>query len=195
MAVKVKKTGVSKSAYNVQGQTLQEVWDDIVAKGPKNDGQSVAGLTQCKLGGIAGLKFKFDVEKKKDDYVAEARLDKAVLNFSCSIQLPKLTSAGRLSDEGKKAWLAFITGVAKHELEHVKEYEKECGKMAKELEDLTATGKDKKEDKAKRAAQKAWESAYKSQFAPAKNDKRLTANAKALDGKTGHGPTLDLSIP
>jgi predicted secreted Zn-dependent protease len=195
MAVKAKKSGDSKSVYTVQGKTLQQIWDDIVAKGPKSNGKAVAGLTRCTLSGVSGVKFKFDVTENKGSYEAEAQLDSAEIGFSCSIQLPKLASTDGLSQEARKAWQAFLTGVAAHELEHVKEFEKECNLMAKEMGALTASGKDKSESGAKKAAQKAWEQAYKTEFAEAKNAKRLEANAKALDGKTGHGPTLDLSIP
>jgi predicted secreted Zn-dependent protease len=195
MAVKVKNTGVSKSTYNVQGSTLQEIWDDIVAKGPQNNGKSVAGLTRCTLGGVSGVKYAFSVEEDGGEHKAEAKLESGVLSFSCSIQLPKLASTNGLSAEAKKAWQSFIAGVAAHELEHVKEFEKECAAMAKEMDGLSGKGKGKKEDQAKKAAQKAWEQAYKTEFAEAKNTKRLEANAKALDGRTGHGPSLDLGIP
>ena len=195
MAVKAKNSGVSKSMYTVSGSTLREIWDDIVAKGPQNNGKSVAGLTRCTLGGVSGVKYKFTVEEDDDEHSAEAQLESGVLSFSCSMQLPKLASADGLSAEAKKAWQSFISGVAAHELEHVKEFEKECAAMAEEMAELSAKGKGKKEDQAKKTAQKAWEQAYKAAFADAKNNKRLEANAKALDGRTGHGPTLDLSIP
>lgn len=195
MAVKVKSTGTSKSIYNVSGKTLQEIWDDIVAKGPKNDGKDVAALTRCTLGGVSSVKFAFDVEEQKDgSFEAEARLEGGTLEFSCAMQLPKLASATGLSAAAKQEWTSFLSGVAAHELEHVKEFEKECSAMAKEIDKLRASGSGKKEDQAKKAAQKAWEQAYKTAFAPARNDKRLNANAKALDAKTGHGPTLDTSI-
>ena len=195
MAVKAKKGAVSKANYDVQGSTLQEVWKDIEAKGPKVDGKSVAGLTSCKLTGVNGLKYKFESKENKGVKEVEARLENGVVQFTCSIKLPKLVTLNQLSPEGKKAWTAFITGVAKHELEHVTDFEKEVNKMAKEMEAIRAKGKDKDEGRAKRAAQKEWEKTYKKDFAPDKNKKRLKETAKKLDSKTGHGPKLDLSIP
>jgi predicted secreted Zn-dependent protease len=188
--VTAEKGKVTTTTYDITGTTLEEVYNDIQSKGPLTDGKHYAGLTKCTLTGFDDA-YEFTTEEEKGKITGYARFNKAKLKFDCEITLPKFDDyKKKLSDEDQKTWETYYKGVVAHENEHVSDYEAEVGRWAADVAALRGDAAGKDEKKAQAAAQTALGKNFKADFTPAKNEAKLKATAKKLDGSSGHGPTL-----
>ncbi len=191
--VTAEKGKVSTTTYDITGTTLEEVYNDIQAKGPTVDGKHYAGSTKCVLSGF-DEGYETTTEEEKGKITGYARFDKAKLKFDCEITLPKFDDyKKKLSDADQKTWETYYKGVVAHENEHVADYEAEVTRWAADVAALRGDAEGKDEKKALAAAKAALGKNFKADFAPAKNEAKLKATAKKLDSGSGHGPTLKYS--
>lgn len=179
-----KRTG-KNSSYACKGDTLKDLGAFIKKNGPldPNAGKRYAGLAKCKADlSLAQKNFDFKVTKKGDKNEVEVTVKGAELKYTCDIVLPKL-GASKIKGDAKKEWERFVKAVSTHEDGHVTEYEKEMKAAAKDVDKMKGKGKDKKEDKAKKAAFED----FKKQLNKLNLAQRITDNAKAYDASNGHG--------
>ena len=186
----VKVDTAKVTAYKVTGKTLEEIWNDIQKKGPKDGGKARAGFTTAPV--VTPNDYKFDEEqdtktKIKDGEAWKVTAKGGEISVSPVIQIAELDSDKDLSDEDKKTWATFIKGVRDHEDEHVAATKKEAEAVAKEIGEIegTGTGKDKKT--AIKTATADWIKQFKAAFDGGKLDKRMKKVIEDLDS-SGHGP-------
>ncbi|QYK40755.1 MAG: DUF922 domain-containing protein [Paracoccaceae bacterium] len=178
--------------YKVSGKTLEEIWNDIQKKGPKDGGKARAGYTTAPVDTPNSYKFDEEQDTKAKVKDGEAWIVTAKggeIKVSPVIQMPELTDDKDLSDEDKKAWATFVKGVRDHEDEHVAATKAEAEAVAKEIGEIAGkgTGKDKKA--AVKAATADWVKQFKAAFDGGKLDKRMKKVNSDLD-TSGHGPVL-----
>jgi predicted secreted Zn-dependent protease len=193
--VTVKNEGVKVVTYKVSGKTLAEIWDDIKAKGPKDDGKHRAGFTKAPV--VTPDRLNFDSEtttNKAGETEMTVWIKSAEIKMKAEIKLPKLASDKDLSPKAKAEWKRFMKELREHEDEHVETTEKEAKAIAKEFSELTGTGAGKDKKVAAKEAQADFVKNFKASFGGNEVDQRLKKVNKALDSG-GHGPVLDTSIP
>jgi predicted secreted Zn-dependent protease len=178
--------------YKVSGTTLEEIWLDIVKKGPKDGGKPRAGYTTAPVETPTNYKFDEEEDTKAKPKAGEAWKVKAKggeVTLSPVIQIPELASDKDLSDEDRKTWETFLKGVRDHEDEHVDATKTEAEAIAKEIGEIEGkgTGKDKKA--AVKAAIEDWTKNFRDAFGGGKLQKRVQKVNTDLD-TSGHGPVL-----
>jgi predicted secreted Zn-dependent protease len=188
----VKVDTPSVKPYKVSGTTLEEIWNDIVKKGPKDGGKPRAGYTSAPA--ETPNDYKFDEEedpkaKPKDGEAWKVTAKGGEIKVKPVIQIPELDSDKDLPDEDKKTWATFVKGVRDHEDEHVAATKAECEAVAKEIGELVGKGEGKDKKAAVKAAIKDWIDQYKAAFGGDKFPKRLKKVNEDLD-TSGHGPVL-----
>lgn len=190
MAVTARKGRINKSTYTVAGDTLEAINKDIDRKGPKdpNDGKRYSGLCSGKLTLLIGPSdFAFVTTAGSSPVEVTATLAGGTVTSDCEITLPKLASDKGLSATAKKEWNRFLAAVETHEDGHVDAYFAEAKALAKELNEMSATGSGKDEKSARVAAQRALVGAMSKAYGGSVLSDRAGANAKAYDARNKHG--------
>jgi predicted secreted Zn-dependent protease len=179
--------------YTVAGTTLEEIWKDIEAKGPKDGGKARAAYTTAPAVLPANIAFDGKVDPKKKgaaEYEVTLWYKAAKITITPEIQMPSLKSDKDLTPEEKKIWKAYLKDVRAHEDEHVAATKKEAEAIAKEVAAIEGTAEDKDVKSATKAAQEDFQKKMdKAKLNSAEFEKRLDAVNKALD-TGGHGPVL-----
>ena len=194
--ITIKKSKPTMIPYVVQGSTLQEIWTDIQAKGPTDDGKSRAGYTKADVTTPASYDFDGKVKPNKGKGVmdVEVWIKTGTFDLTADIKIPKLKSDKDLSPAARKEWARFMKELLSHEMEHVAATEKEARKFADEMLKLKGKGSDADKEKAKQLAAENFSAEQAKKHSNAEFKKRLKAANKALDS-SGHGPVLKTSIP
>lgn len=188
----VKVDTAKVTTYKISGKTLEEIWNEIAKKGPKDGGKPRAGYTTAPVETPNDYKFDEEQDEKakvKDGEAWKVTAKGGEIKVKPVIQIAELDSDKDLSDEDKKTWATFIKGVRDHEDEHVAATTKEAEAVAKEIGEIEGkgTGKDKKT--AVKAATADWVKQFKAAFDGGKLDKRMKKVNEDLD-TSGHGPVL-----
>lgn len=195
---KVKLVGTTNKTYTVKGTTLAEIWKDIEKRGPKVHGKNVAGVTATPVwidGKASKMDFKFTPGKAGKGFDAELWHKSGTVSYEAKIKVPKLDSDKKLSAKAKSEWKRFISGVLSHEQEHVAVAKKVATTLGTEVEALKFKGSGADKKAALKDAVKTYKKIFTSKYSESKINERIDKAHKALDSKTGHGPTLKTSIP
>lgn len=193
---KVKHIGTTVKNYTVKGDTLDEIWKSIEAKGPKAHGKNVAGLTTCPVT-VNPSSVKIDhafTPNKKGGFDAELWHKAITLEYKCTIQMPKLASDKNLSKAAKTEWNRFMAKLEKHEQGHVDVTNKEAKVMGAEIDALKFKGSGADKKSAFKAAVKTFTKEFTTKYSEAKVDARLEKAHKKFHSSKGHGPALDRTI-
>lgn len=193
---KVKHTGTANKTYTVKGDTLADIWADILKKGPKAHGKNVAGLTTCPVN-VDGNSVKFDQtfkENKKGGFDAEMFHKKGNLTYKCTILMPKLASDKKLSKAAKSEWSRFMAKLDTHEQGHVTVTGKEAKIIGAEMDAMKFKGSGKDKKAAFQAAVKTYKKDFIAKYGGSKVSDRLEKAHKAYHAKGGHGPALNTTI-
>ena len=206
MTVTFKTEKTKLKTYTVAGDTLADIYKDILKKGPKdpNDGKKVAALTTTKLFlQISDPKVRFAPDgatttNKKGEAVVKALLKTMDAKMTSETLYPKL-GAAKLSVRAKVEWLRFIGLLIVHEAGHIGDAEKECKAIIKEIDKMRGNGTGADEGAAAKNASMDLAAQIVKAFSVKKLDKRFNDRHKKFDkpkkkGKPGHGPVLDTSI-
>lgn len=195
-SVKAKTPKPKKVPYTVAGDTLADIWKDIEKKGPKIGGKNRAGKTKADGEAKPNYKYKLKEDKAKGVFICDLWTE--VVNVTLvkgTIDHPKLASDKKLSAKAKKEWKRFMKELMVHEDEHVTEMMTEMKALGGEVVNITKQAEDADKKKAVEAAVAAWETDVLARIDKATIEARLKKVNDALDSKSGHGPTLDTSIP
>ena len=190
MGIKITKTKPKITTYGVTGNTLKEVWDNVLKKGPKdpNDNKKVAALTETTI----EVADRWDPEIRSGQCLPDGTLETTVgvKNFSMTIEgaikMPKLGTNG-LSKTAKKEWDRFITKLDKHEREHMDVTEKLAKEIGKEIMKIEGVGLGADEKKSFEAGKAAFLKLYVAEYNGKKIAARINAEAKKFDKATKHG--------
>ncbi len=192
--VTVKKGAIGKKPYTVKGDTLQDIWSDILKKGPKDprSGKKVAGYTDCPVKPPTKATYdgNTDQDKKTGEYTVTVWFKAAELTMTGTIKMPKLASDKKLSAKAKQEWKRFMKLLIAHENEHVAVTEKAAKAFAADMQALTGVGVDIDKEEAKK---KAGADLQTNRQNLSSLQERLDKANKDLDSG-GHGPTLKTSI-
>ncbi len=194
--VKVKTPKPAKKPYKIAGDTLAAIWQDILKKGPTVKGKKRAGKTTADGEAKPNYKYKVKHDKAKALYTCELWTEVVnVTLLKSQIEYPNLSSDKKLSAKAKKEWKRFAKELMTHENEHVTAMLDEMKVLGNEVINITKSVENADKQKAIDEAVAEW-----STDVLAKVDKpiivaRLEKVNTALDSKSGHGPTLDTSIP
>lgn len=194
--VKPKKPTPSEKPYNIAGDTLAAIWKDIEKNGPKINGKNRAGKTTAD--GEAKPNYKYKLKEDKAKGVVTCELWTDVVNVTLlktKIERPKLKSDKKLSDKAKKEWKRFYKDLMAHEQEHVDAMMDEMKVMGGEVVNITKTAEDADKKKALEKAVADWSTDVLNVIDKPKIVARLKKVNDGLDSKSGHGPTLNTSIP
>lgn len=193
-SVTVASPSIKNKTYSVSGDTLQEIYDDLLKK--QVGGTDAVG--DCTTGVTVPSVKKFDEEqnekfKKKgqEEWIVTAKKGLEV-TIDVTITLPSLTSDGKLTKAAKKEWARWLKDLTAHEDLHVEAAKTVAEECAKELSDMKGTGQGKDKDAAIKAAEAAFVKAYDAAFGGSKVAQRVAAAHKKLDAK-GNTFTLDIS--
>ena len=193
--VKVDKKSTKVNKYSVAGITLQEIWDDIKAKGPTTKaGKKVAGYTEAPVTLPGNFPLDGKIKKKKDEFEVEVFFKSVTMTMVPQMKVPQLSSDKDLSPAAKKEWKRFMKALMSHENEHVTVTENEAKKFGGEMLKLKGKAKGADKEKAKEEAAQALNKEQGKKHTDAKLQERLTKVNKGLDSG-GHGPVLKTSIP
>lgn len=195
-SVTVKTPKPTKVPYTVAGNTLADIWKDIEKKGPKVGGKNRAGKTKADGEAKPNYKYKLKEDKAKGVFVCDLWTE--VVNVTLvkgTIDHPKLASDKKLSAKAKKEWKRFMKELMEHEGEHVTAMLNEMKVLGGEVVKITKQATDADKKKAVAAAVSDWETDVRAKIDKAIIVARLKKVNDALDSKSGHGPTLDTSIP
>ncbi len=191
MTITVKHTGTANKTYKVEGETLADIWNDILKKGPVVNGKHVAAKTVCPVEMKASsvkMDHKIVASKKtKGHFDAELWHKKGAMTFKCTVLMPKLASDKALSPKAKKEWRRFLGKLAGHEKEHETLTGHEASHLAAEMDGLKFKGTGASEKKAFDAAVKTFRKEFTKNYGGTKIDDRLKEAHKSFDAKTGHG--------
>lgn len=193
--ITIQETKPKVVPYAVQGDTLAEIWSDIQAKGPKDEGKSRAGYTTAPVKPPAQYAFdgKVKSNKSKGEFEVEVWIKTGVFKMSSEIQAPSLKSDKALSAKAKKEWKRFEKALMAHEQEHVAATRAAARKFADELLALKGKGVHADKEQAKKLAAEDFNKQQAKKHDDAAFKKRLKDANKKLDAG-GHGPVLDTSI-
>lgn len=189
--IKADKASVSNKTYGVQGKTLAEIRDSLVAN--QIGGTDAVGdcTTAVKVPSIS----KFDEEenpkpKQKGmvEWTIQAKSGPKV-EVDATITLPVLKSDKDLSAAAKKEWQRFLSELSAHEDLHVAAAQGVADEIAEELSKMKATGSGKDKDAAIKAATADYVKQYNAAYAGTKVAERVKKAHQALDKK---GNTFDL---
>lgn len=178
------------TSYQVTGNTLKEVWDNVLKKGPKdpNDGKKVAALTATEI----VVADRWDPELRRGSCLDNGKMEAVVgvKNMSITvygeIKMPKLGS-NKLSKSAKKEWDRFIKKLAAHEREHMDVTEKVAVEMSKVVMKMEGIGLGADDKKAFEAGKKAFLDAYVKAYGPKQLSKLIAEAHKKFDKATKHG--------
>lgn len=180
------------NTYKVSGTTLEEIWNDIQKKGPKDGGKARAGYTTAPVDTPSDYKFDEEEDPKakvKDGEAWKVTAKGGEVTVKPVIQIAELDSDKDLSDEDKKTWATFIKAVRAHEDEHVAATKAEAEAVAKEIGEIEGKGQGKDKKAAIKAATADWIKQFKAAFDGGKLQKRMKKVNEDLD-TGGHGPVL-----
>ncbi|HMO09673.1 MAG TPA: DUF922 domain-containing protein [Paracoccaceae bacterium] len=192
-AVTAAKPAITNKTYTVSGDTLEEIYNDLIAKQPGG----TDGVGDCSTPVTVPSVSKFDEErnekfkgKGQEEWTVTAKKGLEV-ETKVTITLPTLKSDGKLSKGAKKEWARWLKELTAHEDKHVEAAMKVAEECAKELSDMKGTGQGKDKDAAVKAAVKDYVKKYDAAFGGNKVTKRVDAAHKALDAK---GNTFDMDL-
>ncbi len=201
MAFSANTSSVKKEKYTVAGATLAEIWADIQKKGPKSHGKNVAALTEtaCTVP-PNDVKWSGKVKENKkappeETWEASLAMTAMKAKIVSTIKWPNLKSAKDLSKKAKKEWDRFVKELDTHEKEHIAAAKAEMKKIHDEIAAKAFEAKAASKEEAVEATRAEAKALFEADYTKAKIDARIEAAHKALDAKSGHGPTLDTSIP
>lgn len=198
MTVTVKKERPKVTKYKVKGATLQDVWKDILKKGPKdpNDNKKVAALTTTKLEVDAKkAKFKSDgaiIENSDGTYTVKAKFDKFQLVHRAETKYPD--HDGKLAMKPLIEWGKFVARLIGHEGLHVKKSQDEADLIAKEIAGLRGEATNDEKRQAARDAAAELLKLFARTYNEKKLDDRLNGVHSKFDKSSGHGPKLNLRV-
>lgn len=190
--------------YDVEGEQLSDVWDDIEEKGPSDADGVHAGLAESTV----GASFQPDVSCKEvpltgcepDDVGTECRATlTASYSLSTEILLPSWTGFDEACEEAQQEWTRFLEKLTEHEEGHDTVVQEALDDAEPKTEFTSAPFQDCDEAVARQQAEEALAALQKE--LDAELDRLQTkineANA-AYDAETKHGATqgavLDTSI-
>lgn len=194
--VKPKKPKPKEVPYNIAGDTLAAIWKDIEKNGPKINGKNRAGKTTAQ--GEAKPNYKYKLKEDKTKGVTTCELYTDVVNVTLikpKIERPKLKSDKKLSAKAKKEWKRFYKELMAHEQEHITTMMTEMEALGGEVVGIAKTTEDADKKKALEKAVEEWTTDVTALIDKSKIEARLKKVNDGLDSKSGHGPTLDTSIP
>ncbi|GMG82282.1 hypothetical protein LNKW23_14950 [Paralimibaculum aggregatum] len=199
MAVKLQVTAPKLKYYTVKGDTLKDIWQDILKKGPKdpNDNKKVAALSETSFSTSPSWNHQIVDSYKIFDgqTTCKIKVKDWDVQYWSVITFPKL-GANKLSAKAKKEWTRFVTKLKPHELKHVEKGLAEMKKVVKEFQAMesSAIGKDEKEAVA--LARANMEDHFVKTYGAGgkKIEARLNKIHKKFDHATSHGTSLDTSI-
>lgn len=189
--IKAATASVSNKTYSVQGKTLAEVRDSLLAN--QLGGTDAVGdcTTPVKVPSIG----KFDEEentkpKQKGmvEWTVKAKAGPKV-ELTATITMPSLKSDKDLSAAAKKEWQRFHSELSAHEDLHVAAAQGVADEIAEELSAMKGTGSGKDKDAAIKAAVADYVKQYQAAYGGAKVTERVKKAHEALDKK---GNTFDL---
>jgi predicted secreted Zn-dependent protease len=189
--IKAAKASVSKKTYAVEGKTLAEIHESLLAN--QVGGTDAVGdcTTAVKVPSIS----KFDEEenaKPKDKGMVEWTVTAKAgpqIAITATITLPALKSDKDLSPAAKKEWQRFAKELSAHEDLHVAAGQSVADEIAEELSNMKATGSGKEKADAIKAAVASYVKQYAAAYGGSKVAERVKKAHEALDKK---GNTFDL---
>lgn len=188
-----KKGTISNKTYSVAGDTLDEIYNDLLAKQP--GGTDAVGDCTTKVN-VPAVK-DFDEEKNEkfkgkgqEEWTVTAKKGLEV-EMTATITLPELKSDGKLKKAAKKEWARWLKELTAHEDLHVEAAMTVAEDCAKQLSNMKGTGQGKDKDAAIKAAEKDFVKTYDKAFGGTKVAEAVTKAHKKLDAK-GNTFTLDL---
>jgi predicted secreted Zn-dependent protease len=194
-AATAKKGSIGKKTYTVAGDTLEEIYNDLIAK--QIGGTDAVGDCTTKVTTPAISKFDEEENKKpkKKDTVEYTLTAKSglVVELTGTITLPTLKSDKKLSDKAKKEWQRFLSELTAHEDKHVEAAWAVAQEIAEEISKLKGAGAGKDKDAAIKAATDDFVKQFKAAYGGDKVSKRVDKAHKALDAK-GNTFKLDINI-
>jgi len=190
MGNKVTVSNPKITTYTVKGDTLKDVWANVLKVGPKdpNDNKKVAALTETTI----TVADKWDAETRGGRCLTTGKIETVVgaknmsMKVEGSIKMPKL-GANKLSKAAKKEWNRFIGKLDKHEREHMVVTEALAKTMGDEIMKIEGLGLGDDEKKAFEAGKGAFLKLYVASYNPKKISTRITEAAAKLDKSSKHG--------
>lgn len=190
MGNKITVSSPKISTYSVSGDTLKDVWDDILKKGPKdpNDNKKVAAITETTI----IIADRWDPEVRGGRCLTNGKIETRVgvknmsMTVEAAIKLPKLGSS-KMSATAKKEWKRFIGKLESHEREHIDVTAKLAKTMGDEIMKIEGLGLGDDEDKAFEAGKAAFLKLFVASYDGKSIADRISKEAKKFDSKTGHG--------
>lgn len=185
------------TTYTVSGNTLKEVWADVLKRGPKdpNDNKKVAALTETTI----EVADKWDPEVRSGSCLEDGTIETYVgaknisMKVISAIKMPKL-GKNALSKTAKKEWDRFIKKLDAHEREHIDVTEKLAKEMGQEILKLEGYGSAADEKKSFEAGKADFLKLYVADYSSKKISKRITEAAKKFDKSTKHGAKHGASL-
>jgi len=178
------------TTYSVKGNTLKDVWANVLKVGPKdpNDNKKVAALTETTI----VVADKWDPETRGGRCLTTGKIETRVgaknlsMKIEGTIKMPKL-GTNSLSKPAKKEWDRFIAKLDKHEREHMVVTEKLAKTMGDEIMKIVGVGLGDDEKKAFEAGKAAFVKLYIANYNGKKISDRIVEGARKLDKSTKHG--------
>ncbi len=192
-SVTVKSPKITNKTYTVAGDTLEAIYNDLIAKQP--GGTDAVG--DCTTLVTVPAVKKFDEEKNEkfkgkgeEEWTVTAKKGLEV-EIDATITLPVLKSDGKLKKAARKEWARWLKDLTAHEDLHVEAAKTAAEDLAKALSDMKGTGKGKDKDAAIAAAEKDFVKKYDAAFGGTKVAAAVKAAHQKLDAK-GNTFTMDL---
>ena len=189
--IKAAKASVSNKTYTVQGKTLTEIRESLLAN--QIGGTDAVGdcTTAVKVPSISKFDEEENSKPKQKGMVEWTVTAKAgpQIDITATITLPALKSDKDLSAAAKKEWQRFAKELSAHEDLHVAAGQSVADEIAEELSNMKATGLGKDKDAAIKAAVTAYVKQYAAAYGGSKVAERVKKAHEALDKK---GNTFDL---
>jgi predicted secreted Zn-dependent protease len=186
--------------YTVSGNTLEAIWADIERRGPRdaNDNSRVASVTASEL--VIDSAWEPRVRSietitrgDQQSTIVIISVEDMSMTVTGEIMMPKLGKAA-LSKAAKKEWDRFIGEVEKHELGHVNAAKEVAQAIYADAQAMRISGEAPTFDEAMKKAKADLEKAFAKIGGPTVIDKRIADADARYDGRTGHGPTLKVTI-
>lgn len=192
-SVTARKASVSNKTYTVAGDTLEEIYNDLIAKQPGGTDAVGDCTTEVKVPAVK----KFDEEQDKkfskkgmEQWFVTAKAGLEV-EIEATITLPVLKSDDKLTKGAKKEWARWLKALTAHEDLHVAAGQEVADKAAAQLSAMKGTGQGKDKDAAIKAAEADFVKQYNAAFGGTKVAEAVKKAHKALDAK-GNTFTMDL---
>lgn len=192
-SVTAAKPDISNKTYTVSGDTLEEIYNDLIAKQPGG----TDGVGDCTTPVTVPSVKKFDEAKNEkfkgkgmEEWTVTAKKGLEV-ETKVTITLPVLKSDAKLSKGAKKEWARWLKELTAHEDLHVAEAVKVAEQCAQVLSDMKGTGQGKTKEAAIAAAEKDFVKNYDKAFGGNKVSQMIDKAHKALDAK---GNTFDMDL-